>query len=392
MIEQRILELKELRERRVVGKVNCIPFADTFPKLSQYIPGIIKGHMFQVVAMSGVGKSQFTKFAFIWTPYIYNKLHPDSKIDYSIILFLLEESREEFIDSVISTMLFLKYNIRVDTVELESLKDNPLSQDVLDKITELQPELDEFLSHIIINDSINNITGAYKFCRHHSTQHGTHYWTPLIGDVKEITVEEYDVLSPDIKKTYKYSRYVHNNPDKYTIVAVDNINLFSEEYDSNLKRTLNLIEVMDKWCYSYCRKQMSKHWGYTIVNVQQLANAEESQQFNYKGESIIAKVRPNLSMLADSKKTQRHHLTIIWLFAPDRYEVEEYAKYNVELLRDTLRTIGIAKNRKGIANIEIPVYFDGAVNFFRELPPAKDMTNDMYKKCISGQIKPGFKI
>ena len=88
----------------------------------------------------------------------FRKINFINKIDYSIILFLLEESREEFIDSVISTMLFLKYNIRVDTVELESLKDSPLSQDVLDKITELQPELDEFLSHIIINDSINNIT------------------------------------------------------------------------------------------------------------------------------------------------------------------------------------------------------------------------------------------
>ena len=108
MIEKRIQELKKLRQNRIEGKVNCIPFTDTFPKLSQYVPGIIKGYIYHNVAMSGVSKTQFTKYAFIWTPYIYNKLHPESKIDYKIILFLLEESEEEFIDSAICTMLFLR--------------------------------------------------------------------------------------------------------------------------------------------------------------------------------------------------------------------------------------------------------------------------------------------
>lgn len=392
MIEKRIQELKELRNRRVEGKVNCIPFTDTFPKFSKFVPGIIRGHMTLICAMSGVAKTQFTKYLYIWTPYIYNKLHPDSKVDYEIILFLLEESEEEFIDSVICTMLFLKYNINIDPVELTSLKENPISDDILLKIESIQSELDEFLNHLIINDSTTNITGLYKFCRNHSNQNGTHYWTPLIGELNEISNAEYEQLDDEVKKTYKYSRYAPNNPDKYTIVITDNINLFTEEYDSNLKRYLSLIEVMDKWCYSYCRKQMSKHWGYTIVNVQQLANAEEAQQFNYRGESIIAKVRPNLSMLADSKKTQRHHLTIIWLFAPDRYEVDEYEGYKVEVLRDTFRTIGIAKNRKGVANKEIPVYFNGAVNFFKELPSSKEISNETYRKCIEYTVTPSFKI
>ena len=392
MIQKRIQELKELRQNRIEGKANCIPFTDTFPKLSQYVPGIIKGYIYHNVAMSGVSKTQFTKYAFIWTPYIYNKLHPESKIDYKIIIFLLEESEEEFIDSAICTMLFLKFAIRIDPVELTSLRENPLSTEILDKVESIQDELDDFLSHCVIVDSVNNCTGMYKMCRNISNEQGIHYWKPLIGEGDEITAEKYESLTPEVKKTYKYSRYQANNPDQYNIVIVDNLNLLSEEYDSNLKRNLSLIEVMDRWCYNYCRRQMTKHWNWICCQVQQLANADEAQQFNYKGESIIAKVRPNLSMLADSKKTQRHSLVIMWLFAPDRYEVDEYAGYNIEVLRDTFRTVGIAKNRKGMANVEIPLYFDGASNFFRELPSPKEMNPDTYRKCVERRIKPGFKI
>ena len=392
MINKRIQELNDLRQNRLNGKVNCIPFTDTFPKISQFVPGIIKGHMYQVVAHSGVGKTQLTRYLFIWTPYIYNKLHPESKIDYDLILFLLEESKDEFIDSMISTMLFFKYGIRVDPIELESLKENPLSEEVLQKIIDIEQDLDEFLSHCYINDSVTNVTGAFKYCRHHSNLNGTHYWTPLVGELNEITGDEYQKLDDSIKKDYKYSRYVPNNPDKYTLVITDNINLWSEEYDSMQKRQLNLAETIDKWCYNYCRKQLSKNYNYSIINIQQLANADEAQQFTNRGESIIAKVKPQLSMLADTKKSQRHHMTIIWIFAPDRYEIDEYEGYNIESLRDTIRTIGIAKNRKGISNKEIPCYFDGAINFFREMPLPKEMTNDTYRKCIEYKIKPGFKI
>lgn len=64
---------------------------------------------------------------------------------------------------------------------------------------------------------------------------------------------------------------------------------------------------------------------------------------------------------------------VIGLFAPDRYEIDRHRGYDVKRMQDSYRSISILKNRYGVSNLRVGMYFDGAVGEFRELPQPKDI-------------------
>ena len=48
----------------------------------------------------------------------------------------------------------------------------------------------------------------------------------------------------------------------------------------------------------------------------------------------------------------------------------------------------VLKNRNGQPNVRTALYFDGAVNFIKELPKADDMKESHYQKIENRQVKP----
>jgi hypothetical protein len=76
---------------------------------------------------------------------------------------------------------------------------------------------------------------------------------------------------------------------------VDHISLLSQE-----KQFKSWYETIEHYSTEYCRKQMSKHWGFTVVNIQQQASDKEKQQYTVKGDSIEDKLEPSLDGLGDN--------------------------------------------------------------------------------------------
>lgn len=368
------VELIEENKRRVEnGTYNCIPFTDKFPRLSTYLPGIIKGVQYKVTASSGVGKTQLTKYMFVRTPYDFIKNHPEAGLSLKIIYFALEESKEEFINSMIVAWLAEKHNINIDVLDLQSML-TALPQEVIDKVKEGQEYFEELFNVVEVVDSVSNPYGMYKHLREYSNNNGTHYWTQL--SLKEaqipkyITHAQYEGLGEEGKKGWKYSHYEPNNPNEYVIVITDHISLLAPERGEVLHQT------MSNWSANYCRKQLTKHWKYVVVNVQQ-QNSESESVENFKAN----KLEPSLTSLANNKETSRDDLVIIGLFAPDRYELNKYLGYDITKFRDNFRSIVILKNRIGKPNLKLPLYYDGAINFFKELPSINDTDklNKVYK-------------
>lgn len=56
------------------------------------------------------------------------------------------------------------------------------------------------------------------------------------------------------------------------------------------------------------------------------------------------------------------------LFSPARHELKEYLKYDITRFKDHIRFLEIGINRDGEANAMCPLYFNGAVSYFEELP------------------------
>ena len=67
---------------------------------------------------------------------------------------------------------------------------------------------------------------------------------------------------------------------------------------------------------------------------------------------------------------------------PFSYELPEYLQYNIQMFKGNFRCLEIVLNRSGQSNGICPLFFDGAINFFGELPLPNDKENleKVYKK------------
>lgn len=366
---------KNLEETK---KPNCIPFA-WFPKLRTVIPGIIKGTNWIVTANTGVGKTQFTKYNFVYQPIKWIKEHPESGLSYKVLYFALEESKEEFMLSMISNRLYDKYGIDKSVLDLQSMFEKPLEDSVMKKIEECQEYFEDLDQYIEIIDSISNPTGIYKYVRQYSLTKGVHYFYDFINDkekknlYKATTVEEYKELSDT--NGLAYSHYEPNNPDEYVAVIVDHFSLLQEE-----KGAETLHKSMSRMSADYGRKMITKHFKYIFINVQQQAADGEKAEFTKMGEKIEEKFKPTLANLADNKLTARDCHVVLGLFAPVRYNIKNYEGYDIRQLEDKFRSLVVLKNRIGAGYIEDALYFNGKTNDFRELPKSNEMTTEIYNK------------
>lgn len=335
------------KARRKDGKIDYLPIHHIFPRLSNYIPGFMRGTNILISAGTGVGKSQLSKYLTIIAPYIFNKQHQPFK--YKVLYFALEESKEDIVDGLICAIINLKYNTNIDVFELNSYREKALSDELLKRVEEAAITVSHMLEHVEIIDSISNPTGIYKMCRHYSEMWGKH--------IKNIKIIQNEGVSEEKEI---YSHYEPND-ETQVYVVVDHLSLLTEE-----KGAVTVESAMKKWSYDYARKQITKHWKWTVFNVQQQMAATEAMEF-YKNNINVQKVKPSLYGLADNKKTGRDHHLVLFLFAPDRFEIPEYMGFDIKTMGDSFRSLIVGKNRLGIPNIELPLRFHGNKYFFNEI-------------------------
>lgn len=394
--QERINELKALKEQKDKGIFSGIPLWERFPTLGDTVPTIDKGQVILNIAASGVGKSMITRYKDIIVPWLFVRNHPELEIDLKFVIFLLEDEKKRFEDYIISEILFLQFGLRISPKRLRSSYKESLSGDVIKKMEEIQPLIDDLLNRCIIEDSIYNSYGIYKKCRLLSEEWGVHYYVDMLKvnniitraeynklkiipeHLKDYSIEElknsHDINPLEYKAFYKYKCYTPHNPKQHIIALFDNINCLNPD-----DREKDLKGAMDNFMYGYLRKNLAKHWNWTCVAVQQNVGGAEEQSFTYKGENIVEKLIPNLSMLGDSKLTQRAAHLIYALWDPSRYGITEFKNYSISRLRDDVRFLFILKNNDGKSNLLIPLYFVGESSYFSELPSPTNMTEQIYK-------------
>lgn len=344
------------------GYYNCIPFHG-FSRTEKYLEGVTQSTYTLITASSGVGKSKLARSLFIHNPYNYYKENPNIGIDLDIIYFSLEESRDKVILGEVSKYLLEKYGYRVSMKDLLSRgRYNTIDAEIIAAIPEAEERVTSFLDTIQVIDYIRNPTGIYKHVRDHMLKIGTYYdkygnpLTPLeVEEVRTGTGESY-------KKVAYYRTY---NPKHYVIVVTDHIGLLDNETVDGVK--LTQWQTMQRFSAYYCLK-MRDSFGCTVVNVQQQASDKERIDTNFKGDTIESKLEPSLDGLANNKETQRDANIVLGLFGPNRYNIENHLGYDIRIIKDRYRCLSILKDRDGIANKKIPLFFDGAVDFFKEMP------------------------
>lgn len=344
--ERVVANLEERRQRILDGQLNCIP--SPFKRFSEDFIGIEQSCYYTITSFTKGGKSQFTSYTFIYKPLMFCYF-TKADIDIKILYFPLEETPERIMQRFISWLLFdfSKGKIRVSPRELRSTT-SPVSEKILEVINsdEFQDILEYFESHIIFPEEAANPTGIYKYCKNYAEEHGTVY--TKIGKYKD----EFGV----VQERQVFDRYEQDNPNEYRLVIVDTINLIDTERGMTLKQSMDKLS-------EYCAKYLRNRYNYSPIIIQQQAFDQEGNEA-FK----IGRVRPSVAGLGDSKYTSRDSNVVLGLFSPFRFALKEYEGYDISKFKDNIRFLEMIVNRDGEMGGLCPLFFDGAVCQFEELP------------------------
>lgn len=357
--ERVVANLAERRKRIIEGQLNCIP--SPFKRFSEDFIGIEQACYYTVTSFTKGGKSQFTSYTFIYKPLMFCYF-TKADVDIKILYFPLEETPERIMQRFISWLLFdfSKGKIRISPRDLRSTT-SAVSNEVLDVINseEIQDILRYFEEHVIFPEEAANPTGIFKYCKTYAEEHGTVYTKK--GQFKD--------EDGKIKERQVFDRYEQSNPNEYRLVIIDTINLIDTERGMTLKQSMDKLS-------EYCAKYLRNRYFFSPVVIQQQAFDQEGNEA-FK----IGRVRPSVAGLGDSKYTSRDSNVVLGLFSPFRFALKEYEGYDISKFKDNIRFLEMIVNRDGEMGGLCPLFFDGAICRFEELPKPNDKAaiEEIYK-------------
>ncbi|MCP4255035.1 MAG: hypothetical protein GY775_16835 [Candidatus Scalindua sp.] len=387
---KRYKEIQALRQR---GEVVGYPLYLSSNKLGKLIPSIPKGKCVQVTASTNVGKSQFWRWYFLISPFIIYKSNPEAKFIPRFIIFLLEETYEQLYDTLVANFIFIKFKKIVEPGKLTGLSETIITDEELKLSEQVIPLVEELMSLCAVIDNVYHPTGLFSNAKKVMLENGKRFYTTLKPSEEVITEEKYKTFSDEKKKLYKFKTYIQNNSLEYFFVITDNVNLIEGEKKDGI--LLNEHQAIWRWSTEYAHHQLQKNYGCIIIDIVQQAAAAENKQYTMKGDNIIEKLKPSRDNYGENKKIARNADVILGLFAPSFYGVKDYWKspssdgYNLKKIGDYFRTIIILKNRIGKGFKEIPLFFNGAVNYFAELN--NDITTSEESLINKGMYQKSFK-
>ena len=345
-------KLKLNKERREKGDVIAIPWS--LPRISSVLPGIEKGRYNLVSASPKAGKTQFTDFLYVFEPVEWIIKNPLTNISLKIFYFSLEVSSESKIKAAVSYKLFKDYKIAISPQKISSVFKDYVLDDKIEALIngkEFREWFEKFESIVTYYDSIRHPYGIFNVIKSYAEQHGKYTY-------KELNLQGEDGVY-SIRKVR--DRYIPDNPDEYVIVIVDHVSLLQP------KKGETLHQAIGQYSSEYCL-EMRDRWGYIPVIVQQQSADSSKAQFNFRGDTVLEKIKPDLEGLSDNKYTARDCDLMISLFYPARYNLDKHEGVDLKKMGNEHREFMINLNRHGISNASIQLYFLGSSSYFSELP------------------------
>ena len=351
-LTDRILETLDNRRKRILeGDINCIP--SPFRRLSNSFPGIEQDKYYLVSGSTKAAKTQITNYLFVYTPILYAYEHPE-QLRVKIFYFPLEETPENITLRFMSYLLYTLSGkqIRISPMDLKSTNaDKILDEEILNILkSDKYQKILKFYEDNVLFMSARNPTGIYKTIKDYADKNGIIHRKKVkitnkeTGNTEE--VEAFDYYEPYDKK-------------EYVIIITDHVSLLNQERGMNLRETINK--------HSEYMMIARNNYHYIPVNVQQ-QSTETTNLEAFKSN----KIRPTMAGLSDSKYTAKDCSVMFGITNPFAFELPEYLGYDISKLRSHARFLEIVLNREGESNDIAPLYFDGATNYFAELPPSKD--------------------
>ena len=341
-----ITKLKKRQQIIVNGGINCIP--SPFARYRNTFIGVEQGQYVAVTAATKGYKSQFSSFLFIYNSVLYSYYNP-GKIVVNILYYPLEETPETVIERFMSYLLYTLSNktIRISPQNLRSTNENePLPDEIIELLQseEYSKILNYFLEcvHFYVE---TNPTGIYNTCKEFIQTRGETIY-------KDIPIR--DTVTGQTKMVKGFNYFKPYKENEYNLIYIDHISLISTEKGMDLRESINKL--------SEYLVMLRNRYNFTPIVIQQQVFNETIDAFK------IGKLKPTVTGLSDSKYVARDANLVLSLFTPFNYELRDYMGYDITKFKKNITFLEVLVNRNGESNNVAPLYVDGAVTYFSELP------------------------
>ena len=349
LVDRVLDNIDERAEKVINGGVNSIP--SPFTRFTKHFVGVEQKKMYVVTARNKVGKTTFASYVFIYNSLLYAYEHPD-QVRVKIFYYAWEESPEEVLQRFMRFYLnrHTRGEVRLSQENLGSTDNNALDKKIRDllKQEEYRKIWDFFESHIVFSSS-SNPTGVWKEMIRYADDNGTIHR-------KKIKIKDEFGVNREIDK---FDYYTPDDPNEYRIIFIDHIG------EINTEQGLSLKESIDKLCKYLV--DLRNDYGFTSVILQQQSTASESTDA-FK----LGKVGASKNTVADSTYTINKCNIAIGLNSPFDRKEKSWNGYDITILKDWFRYAEMLVNRNGSPGGLLPLFYDGKVNDWAEMPKIED--------------------
>lgn len=298
------------------------------PKLEQIIDGACKGTYTLIGAESGVGKSSFMLYSYVYRP-LMDHLYDDK---FKISLFSLEMSADKILAKLLSTYIFEKYGVRLSLKQLLSVqKGFILNDECYAIVKECIPWLKRVEAILTIYDKSATAKSIYS---------------NILKELEE---------RGRFEETDKRKIYYPNDPDLVHLVIIDHLARVFCSPGNTLKQEMDLTS---KYLYS-----LKNRCGISPIVIQQMNRGIQSMDRRKEGMVI-----PLTSDLKDTNSTVEDAEIILAIFDPDKAKLNSHRGYDIKQLDKKFRSIFVLKSRYGESDVEDFIYYDGKCNKWVEMP------------------------
>jgi len=321
------------------GLHNC------FNTFNTYLYNTQKGTYYAIGGMPGSGKSAFTDDNFILSPYFFYKTR-DGKVNVKWFYYSFEISYMAKRAKWTAYKLYNDYGLDLDSSYILSKGKNRISNEIYQKVVEVDQYMDELFDHIVFIQDSENPTGIRNTLSKYAEQNGTIHYEPYV--------------SSDGSTQRRRTGYTPNNPDQYVEVIIDHVGLTKKERGFDTKQNIDKL--------SEYLIEMRNMYNYTVIPVCQFnkgLSGIERLKLAHSGKLDLA---PILEDFKDTGNIGQDCNIALGVFNPVKYDLQDYAGYDITKMPSSFRTIHLMKNRDGQEYVVKAMHFAGGMGKYRELP------------------------
>lgn len=321
------------------GIYNC------FDKFNDYLYNTQRGTYYAIGGMPGSGKSALVDDNFILSPYLhYKALGAPMKIKW--FYFSMEISKMAKRAKWTANKLFADYGLSVDSAFILSKGKNRISEEVYQRVVAVDQFMDELFDHIVFVQDPENPTGIYNKIMKYAEANGKMHTEPY--------------RNPDGSSGIIRTGYTPNDPDETVEVITDHVALMKKERGFDTKQNIDKFSE-----YMITARNLLNYIPIAVSQFNKGLSSVERLKLAHSGKMDLA---PILEDFKDTGNLGQDCNVALGVFNPVKYDLQEYADYDLTQMPSSFRSVHLMKNRDGMEYVVKAMHFNGRLGKFRELP------------------------